>query len=113
MSRYRYKITLTIYLNTKVKSIRKVHAAYVDCQSAENYTSAMFHSKQKFVTEFGDRIKQLRRIKGISQEELADLAKIHRTYMGRIERGESNPPIYTVYKIVKVLKVKPAEFLSL
>lgn len=73
----------------------------------------MFHSKKKFIVDFGERIRQLRRTTGISQEELADLAKIHRTYVGRIERGESNPPIYTVYKIIKVLKIKPAEFLSL
>ena len=70
-------------------------------------------SKPQFLKSFGDRVKQLRRQSGISQEELADKAKIHRTYMGRIERGEANPPIFTVYKIIKALKVKSAEFLSL
>ena len=52
----------------------------------------------------GKRIKRLRKELKISQEELAGRAKIHRTYMGRIERGESNPPVYTVYKIATALR---------
>ena len=52
----------------------------------------------------GRRIKRLRKELRISQEKLAERANIHRTYMGRIERGESNPPVYTVYKIAKALK---------
>ncbi len=70
-------------------------------------------SKQKLLKAFGKRVKHLRRFADISQEDLADKAKIHRTYMGRIERGESNPPIYTVYKIMKALKVRSKEFLSI
>lgn len=54
--------------------------------------------------KLGRKIKRLRKELKISQEELAAKAKIHRTYMGRIERGESNPPVYTVYKIAKALK---------
>ncbi len=54
--------------------------------------------------KLGRKIKRLRKELKISQEELAAKAGIHRTYMGRIERGESNPPVYTVYKIAKALK---------
>ena len=70
-------------------------------------------SKEQILKKFGERIKQLRRLSGYSQEAFADRVGIHRTYMGRIERGESNPPIFTVYKIIKVLKIKSSEFLSL
>ena len=70
-------------------------------------------SKEQVLNKFGERIKYLRRLSGLSQEAFADRIGIHRTYMGRIERGESNPPIFTVYKIVKALKVSPSEFLSL
>ncbi len=66
-------------------------------------------SKETLLKNFGARIAQVRRAENISQEDLADKAKIHRTYMGRIERGESNPPIYTVYKIMKALKISPKE----
>ncbi|MFZ5366504.1 MAG: helix-turn-helix domain-containing protein [Patescibacteria group bacterium] len=69
----------------------------------------MVLSKQNFLKRFGKRIKQLRKKGKISQEGLAFSAGVHRTYMGRIERGESNPPIYTVYKIAKALKIKSSE----
>ena len=58
----------------------------------------------KVCIQLGRKIRRLRKAQKISQEELADLAGIHRTYMGKIERGESNPPVYTVYKIAKALK---------
>lgn len=59
----------------------------------------------KICIRLGKRIKKIRKEKGFSQEELADKAKVHRTYMGKIERGQSNPPIYTIYKIAKALSV--------
>lgn len=58
--------------------------------------------------KFGKRVRLLRSQKGLSQEELADLAGVHRTYMGKIERGESNPPLYTIHNISKALGVKPS-----
>ncbi len=70
-------------------------------------------SKDLVLKKFGERIKYLRKSSGLSQEAFADRVGIHRTYMGRIERGESNPPIFTVYRIVKALKIKSSEFLSL
>lgn len=59
----------------------------------------------KICIKLGKRIRKIRKEKGFSQEELADKAKVHRTYMGKIERGESNPPIYTIFKISKALSV--------
>ncbi len=55
--------------------------------------------------ELGKRVRRLRHKLDISQEKLAEKAGIHRTYMGKIERGESNPPLHTVSKIAKALKV--------
>lgn len=60
--------------------------------------------KDRFLKKFGKQIQKARQAAKISQEELADLVGINRTYMGRIERGVSNPPIYTIYKIEKALK---------
>ena len=59
----------------------------------------------KICIRLGKKIRKIRKEKDISQEELADKAKIHRTYMGKIERGESNAPVYTVYKIAKALSI--------
>ncbi len=54
---------------------------------------------------FGDRIRHLRTEKGLSQEELAELADLHRTFIGRIERGETNVTLVNIKKISKGLKV--------
>ncbi|MBU2567675.1 MAG: helix-turn-helix domain-containing protein [Elusimicrobia bacterium] len=62
--------------------------------------------KERFLKKFGKQIQKARQETKISQEELADLVGINRTYMGRIERGISNPPVYTVYKITASLKTK-------
>lgn len=82
------------------------HALCVDAQCTSKYNLSMTASKDKFLKEFGSELQNKRKVLGISQEELADRAKVHRTYMGRIERGESNPPIYTVFKIAKALGSK-------
>ena len=54
----------------------------------------------------GNRIRQLRHEKKISQEELADKCSLHRTYIGGIERGERNPSLDNLGKISKALEVE-------
>ncbi|MEN8494773.1 helix-turn-helix transcriptional regulator [Dehalococcoides sp. THU3] len=54
---------------------------------------------------FGERIRNLRKKAGVSQEELADRAGVHRTYLGGIERGERNPSLKNIYAIARALKV--------
>lgn len=63
-------------------------------------------SKNKILKKFGSKIRKIREKKGISQEKLASLAKLHRTYIGGIERGERNPTLINVKKIADALKVK-------
>jgi transcriptional regulator with XRE-family HTH domain len=58
-----------------------------------------------------DNIRRLRHELGISQEELAHRAKIHRTYMSSIERAQRNVAIDNVEKIAKGLEVKPHQLL--
>ncbi len=59
----------------------------------------------KINQKVGKNIKKYRKLRGISQEELADKVKIHYTTLSRIERGESNPPVQTIDKIAKALGV--------
>jgi transcriptional regulator with XRE-family HTH domain len=61
---------------------------------------------------FGRRVRELRRRLGISQEELADRAGIHWTYLGGIERGERNPALVNIGKVVRALQVSLADFWS-
>ncbi len=63
-------------------------------------------------TKLGIRIKQLRKEKGISQEELAFKAGLHRTYMSDVERGTRNVSIRNIEKIAKALSVTPSKLLE-
>ncbi len=51
----------------------------------------------------GDRVRDLRRMKGLSQEALGTKAKLHYTYIGAVERAEKNVSIITLNKIAKGL----------
>lgn len=52
---------------------------------------------------FGQNIIDLRKEKGISQEKLAELSNLHRTYIGGVERGERNLSLFNIIKIVNAL----------
>lgn len=56
---------------------------------------------------FGERIKAVRKKQGLSQEELAAKADLHRTYIGMIERGEKNITLLNILKIARALNVFP------
>jgi transcriptional regulator with XRE-family HTH domain len=59
--------------------------------------------------QFGKQVRTLRFAKSYSQEELAFRAKIHRTYLGGIERGERNPSLKNIAAIAEALGVSLAE----
>ena len=66
----------------------------------------------KIQKQFGDRVRELRLSKGLSQEELAFRVKIHRTYIGGIERGERNPSLKNIAAIANALGVTLSELFS-
>lgn len=57
-------------------------------------------------------LKRLRLERGLSQEELADLAKLNRNYIGMIERQENAATIDTLEALAKALQVDPARLLE-
>lgn len=59
----------------------------------------------------GANVGRLRRANGISQEELAEIAGYHRTYVGMIERGERNITITTLEALAGALGVEPHRLL--
>lgn len=61
------------------------------------------------LADFGEKIRTLRVKKGMSQEELADRAGVHRTYVGMIERGEKNITLKNIEKYAKALEVRISE----
>ena len=67
--------------------------------------------RKDILRKFGERIREERKKLNISQEELADRAGVHRTYIGMIERAERNITIINIYKISKALKIEPYKLL--
>ena len=61
---------------------------------------------------FGERVRGLRRVRGLSQEALADLAGLHRTYVGSVERGERNISLDNIHALADALNVTAAELLT-
>ncbi|MDA1053542.1 MAG: helix-turn-helix transcriptional regulator [Planctomycetota bacterium] len=61
---------------------------------------------------FGDRVRELRKEAGFTQEELADAAELDRSYVGSVERGERNLSIENVCRLALAIGVSPAEFFS-
>ena len=55
--------------------------------------------------EFGRRVRALRKSKGLSQEALANICNLDRTYIGGIERGERNVSLINIGKIAEGLGV--------
>ena len=60
----------------------------------------------------GKRVRELRNNLGISQEELADLAGLDRTYITSVECGKRNISIVNIEKLAKALNVTLAEFFN-
>ena len=61
---------------------------------------------------FAENLKKHRLAQGISQEALAELADLHRTYVGSVERNERNISIDNMGKLADALKVTLAELLT-
>lgn len=66
--------------------------------------------KDKYLVELGKLIRELRKEKGLSQEHLALKAKVDRSYVGGIERGERNASFLTLVKIASCLECDVAKF---
>jgi len=58
---------------------------------------------------FGQRLKELRKEKHLTQEDLAFGVGVDRSYMGFVERGERNPTLEKIGKMAKTLKIKLKE----
>ena len=69
-------------------------------------------NKKDFQIALGNRIRQIREAKNISQTELGNLCEIERSNMNRIEAGNTNPTSYLLYVIADKLGVKAAELLN-
>ncbi|RYZ81926.1 MAG: XRE family transcriptional regulator [Proteobacteria bacterium] len=66
----------------------------------------------KLVRVFADRVRRHRIELGLSQEDLAERAGVHRTYVGMLERCEKNVTIYNIERIATALNIEPGTLLK-
>jgi transcriptional regulator with XRE-family HTH domain len=68
--------------------------------------------KSELVSVFAQNVKRRRHQLRLSQEELAERAGVHRTYIGMLERREKNVTIYNIERIAQALEVEPYQLLK-
>lgn len=66
--------------------------------------------KKEILIKFGEKVRAERTHLKISQEQLAARAKVHRTYIGMIERAEKNITLENIEKVAKALSLKLSDF---
>ncbi len=76
----------------------------MEVKNARVYTTVI-NMKKDVLIKFGNKVREQRLLLGLSQEELAGRAGVHRTYVGMIERAEKNITLTNVEKIAKALKL--------
>lgn len=62
-------------------------------------------NKEPILLQFGNKVQEIRKAQNLSQEKLAELAGVHRTYIGMIERAEKNITLCNIQKIANALKI--------
>ncbi|MCD4812726.1 helix-turn-helix domain-containing protein [bacterium] len=68
--------------------------------------------KDQISIKFGEKVRKVRIKKGLSQEKLAELADLHRNYIGMIERAERNVTLMNAAKIAKALKLRVRDLID-
>lgn len=68
--------------------------------------------KTDTLVQFGQRLRQLRLERKLSQEDLAELADLHRNYVSQIEGGRRNISLLNLLKLARGLSVKPTKLIE-
>ncbi len=72
----------------------------------------MNRDDKAFLQRLGDRIRERRTARNLTQAALAEACGLHRTFIGSVERGERNVAVLSLRKIATALRVTPAELLT-
>jgi transcriptional regulator with XRE-family HTH domain len=63
--------------------------------------------RDQILKMFGERLREIRTERNLSQERLAELAGLDRNYIGQIERAERNVALVNIIRIAKALEIEP------
>jgi transcriptional regulator with XRE-family HTH domain len=64
------------------------------------------------IAQFSAVLRQLREERGLSQEQLAELADLNRSYLGEVERGRATPSLITLSKLAGALEIRLSSFIA-
>jgi transcriptional regulator with XRE-family HTH domain len=73
------------------------------------HADAILRKERAFLTALGRQVRGLRRARGLTQAELAEHAGIGMKYVGKIERGRTNPTMSLMWRLSGALDVDPSE----
>ena len=106
-----------LQLNIKNKFPLAISANYsmlITLVSIYNFVQNQSHNnimdKEPILVKFGKKVQELRIEQNLSQEQLAELAGVHRTYIGMVERAEKNITLRNLEKIAIALKTDIKSF---
>ena len=68
-------------------------------------------NEKELLIAFGVKVQHYRNKLGLSQEKFAEKANVHRTYVGTVERGETNLTLLNIYKLAKALEISPKDLI--
>jgi len=71
------------------------------------------HLKEDYSQRLAEKLRELRLKKGMKQEELANAATVHLTYISHLESSKYHPSVYVMWKIAKALGVSMNELTDL
>ncbi|MCX6782908.1 MAG: helix-turn-helix transcriptional regulator [Candidatus Levybacteria bacterium] len=69
--------------------------------------------RKEFTSHLSERLKEVRKSKKMTQQELAEKAGLHLTYVGHLELGKYHPTVFVMWKIAKALDVSMNELTNL
>jgi len=68
--------------------------------------------KEDILISFGDRVREIRKMKALTQEQVSEITGFHRTYIGMVERGERNPSLKNIEVFAKAFGITISELLK-
>lgn len=66
--------------------------------------------EESILIKFGQRVKELRTERNLTQQQLADVSGLHKNYIGMVERGERNPSLVNIGILAKSLEINVSDF---